>query len=170
MKMVKTMGALAVVAGLLFSSCTGAAPRGTEHSVGKSTDITYFKASGKMTVDSVTLDFWPENGKVLSDPQEDGNQFVRVALSFENTGEENWKMNYTNVTVDTASEEGVSLTSLINKSNSSDRLESKELAAGEKTSGALYFEVPASEDLSSLKVSYKGYENSESTEYKVELQ
>lgn len=178
-------GALAVLAsGVLMlglTSCGGGASsdtpaNGNGSTAGnmiefsdKKTEITYFKAKAEMSVDSITLGFMPPADKpLLSDPSEDGNQFVKVMLTFTNTGEEPFKMNYTNVSLNhsAAAEDGI--TFLVNKGNVEDLLESKELAAGESTSGALYFEVPAADTAANLGVNYSGYDG-ESTLYTVEL-
>lgn len=158
-----------LIASVLVVSCSVAGPRGqkTEFTNAK-TDITYFDAKAEMQVNTVTLDFFPESGKVITDPKKEGNQFVRVDLTFKNTGNEPFAMNYTNITMDTSNKEGVSQTFLINEGNVSDTLKSKELAAGETVTGAMYFEVPATETLSTMKVSYRGYDAA-SKEYKVPL-
>ncbi len=161
--------ALLAVASLFLVSCSAPAVRGQKTDLTDvKTEITYFDAKADMTVNNATLDFFPENGKVLSDPKEDGNQFVRVELTFTNTGSEEFAMNYTNVTLDTSTEEEVSQTFLINDSNATDQLTSKDLTPGESATGAMYFEVPATETLSTLKVSYKGYDG-ESKEFKASL-
>lgn len=151
------------------SSNTASGPRGTKIELSnKKTEITYFKAKTEMSVNSVTLDYYPSNGKVLSDPKKENNQFVRLDLSFKNTGTEKFKVNYTQVSVNGATAKAETQTSLINKGNSTDILETKELAPGETTSGAIYVEVPASETKDTLSVSYKGYD-SESKQYEVSL-
>lgn len=161
--------AIVALASLFFVSCGTPAVRGQKTDLTDvKTEITYFDAKADMTVNNVTLDFFPENGKVLSDPKEDGNQFVRVELTFTNTGSEEFAMNYTNVTLDTSTEEDVSQTFLINDSNATDQLASKDLAPGESATGAMYFEVPGTETLSTLSVSYKGYDG-ESKQYKAAL-
>ena len=150
------------------SSTESSQARGTKTELANaSTLVKYFKAEATMKVKSVTLDFMP-NGEVLSDPKEDGKQFVRVELEFSNAGTEPFSMNYTNVTIDTTSTEGELITMLVNQGNVDDLLPSKELAQGESITGALYFEVPASETLDTLKVSYRGYEE-ESKEFKIAL-
>lgn len=162
---------LLVSCSLFLASCVGTAPavRGVKTTVGASTDIAFFDTKATMTVDDVTLDFFPENKKVLKDPKEDKKQFVRAGLTFKNNGDKPFKMNYTNITLDGAAEKGVMLTFLLNKSNVQDLLDSKELAKGESVSGAMYFEVPAEEKLETLSVSYKGYVDGESKEFKVPL-
>ena len=159
-------------AALLLSSCGGPAAsgaRGTKSTQGGSTEITFFDTKATMVADDLTLDFFPDNQKVLSDPKTDGNQFVRVGITFKNTGEKPFKMNYTNITLDSSKEKGGMLTFLLNKSNVSDLLDSKELAKGESVSGALYFEVPKADAAKDLMLSYKGYDGGDSKEYKIPL-
>lgn len=161
--------ALLALTSLVFVSCGAPVARGQKTDLTDvKTEITYFDTKAEMKVNSVTLDFYPENGKVLSDPKKEGNQFVRVDLTFKNTGTAEFDMNYTNVSLDTSSETGVSQTFLINDSNATDLLGTKDVAPGETVTGAMYFEVPAKETVSTLKVSYKGYD-SESKEYKAAL-
>ncbi len=157
---------------ILLTSCGGPAAstsRGAKSTQGGSTEITFFDTKATMMADDLTLDFFPGDQKVLSDPKDDGNQFVRVGITFKNTGDKPFKMNYTNITLDNSKEKGGMLTFMLNKSNVSDLLGSKELAKGESVSGALYFEVPKADMAKDLTLSYKGYDGGDSKEYKVPL-
>lgn len=165
-----TLVATVLVSSLLLTSCGSEAKRGTSMDLtGKKVTVNYFKAQAEMEVKSITTDFFPENKKVLSDPKKDGNQFVRLEVAFKNTGKEAFKVNFTQARLDGKEAKDAMQSSLINKGNVTDRLENKELAAGESTSGALYFEVPASETKDTLILSYKGYEGSEAKMFSVPL-
>lgn len=169
-----------VMMALLLSACTGQpmsttgptsiGQRGTLTALSDAKiNVKYFQAVADMSVKNVTMDFFPAGGKVLGDPKEDGNQFVRVEMMFENPNTEVFKMNYTNIQLDTPTEKGIDITFYINDSNVSDLLKSKDLAQGESLSGALYYEVPANLKAEDLTVSYTGYEGMESKDYKIPL-
>jgi len=144
-------------------------PRGTKTELSdKKVEITYFKKKAEMEVRSVTMDFYPTTGEVLRDPKKDGKQFVRVDLTFKNTGTDTFKVNYTQAHLDGTTTKDETQTSLINKTNATDILGVTELAVGETVSGALYFEVTESEKKEDLSISYKGYDG-ESKEYAVAL-
>ncbi|MCA9383649.1 DUF4352 domain-containing protein [Candidatus Dojkabacteria bacterium] len=123
-----------------------------------SAEIRDYTASATLHVNSVTLDFFPEEGEVIGDPSDDGNQFIRVEVTVENTGDEEFALFFSSFLLDTSAENGIGETFLINDSNSNDHLESTDLGSGESTTGALYFEVSADESLDTMKLLYEGYD------------
>lgn len=151
-----------------MTSC-GTVERGATVSVQKSTEVSYFKAKGTLTVTDVTTDFYPASGKVLRDPKDDGKQFVRIGLHIENTGEEQFGFNFTTLRFNTSDGEGSLPSLLINKSNADDILKSKDLASGESIDGALYFEAPASDTLDNMSLVFQGYEGTTQKDYTIPL-
>jgi hypothetical protein len=124
--------------------------------VNKNGEIYNFKDTATLTVDSVTLNFFPSKGRVLGDPRKQGKQFVRVQVGVTNAGSGVYSVNYTNFYLQTSDGTRHSTTSSINKGNSDDRLESTKLDPKGSTSGALYYEVSRKETLDTLTFVYTG--------------
>ncbi len=167
----KTMVGLSMVVVLLgASSCGGSAVRGTAATLDKNMEVSYFKAVGKLQVTDVTTDFYPTVGKVLKDPKDDGEQFVRVGITLENTGDELFKFNYTTVRFKNSAESSVLPTFLLNKGNVDDLLKSKELAKGEKADGALYFIAPEQDSRAEMSLVFEGYEGTTKKSFELPLE
>jgi hypothetical protein len=137
--------------------------------VNQSAEIHRFKNSGRVTVDTVTLNFFPENARVLGDPRKEGRQFVRVALTITNTSPSTFRVHFTSFSLLTSDGARHATTSLINRGNSQDRLATTTLEPNASVSGALYYEVSAKETLETMAVAYEGYEGTAKKEYRVGL-
>ena len=147
-----------VLVGMLVAGAaiTLAAQANDPVAVNRSSEIYYFSDTATVTVESVTLNFFPTEGGVLGDPRKEGKQFVRVALSVANTDVEPFSMNYTNFELQTSNGTRHSTTSSINKGNSNDRLESAKITTGDSVSGALYYEVSGDETRDTLTFIHTG--------------
>jgi hypothetical protein len=156
-----------VVLAVCVASAAGQRNRAT--AVTATGEIHYFKNIGTVAIDSVTLDFFPANGRVLSDPKDKGNQIVRVNVTITNTSETPFRVAYTSLKLRPRDGTKVTVTSTINRGNSADRLASVQLAPGASVTGALYYEVPASETLDSLALVYEGYAGTAKTDYPIAL-
>jgi len=156
-KKFKSLSLIVVVAVTLAACTPSSKARGEMMELSDATvAMQNFTASATLKVNSVTLDFYPD-AAVLSDPKDEGRQFISVEVTVENTGEENFSLNFTSFHLDTAAEKGVTETFLLNESNVTDHLESVDLAVGESATGKLYFEVAGDEDLSTMSLVYEGY-------------
>lgn len=167
---------LLLISVLFISACSGPqdTSRGDEVNLESETATSRMRnntATGKLTVNSVTLDFFP-NGEVAKDPKDEGRQFVKIYITIENTSEEDiFPLNFTSFHLNTKKEESVTETFLINDSNIDDHLKSTELEPGESVSGSLYFEVDGKETLKSMELVYEGYnEKVENVEGKVKFE
>ncbi|MCR4373471.1 MAG: DUF4352 domain-containing protein [Acidobacteria bacterium] len=144
-----------------------ARPEPTVVSVNRSADTQYFDATTKLTVEQVTLNFYPTQGAVLG--LGEGKQFVRVALAVENTGQKEFRLNFTNYTLKLPDGTQEDTTFLINDGNVSDQLKSATLQPGQTVKGALYFEAPATATAATLGMTYKGYVDGKETSFDVAL-
>jgi hypothetical protein len=137
-----------------------AAQAGKAQPVGRSGPINYFKNTARLTVDTVTLGFVPA-GRVLSSPATRGAQFLRVGVTIANTGTSVYTVYFTNLLLETSDKTRHDVTLLINKGNSTDRLATTKLDPGGTLTGALYFEVPATETAETMSMVYKGHVDGE---------
>ncbi len=161
--MKKLVAGTLLAASLFLVGCSSAPQKKADviQYTAKEASLTYFKSTARMDLKTATLGFMPE-GKVLGgDPSAEGKQFARVEVTITGTAEEPYYFNYTNFSLDTAKEKGVTQTFLINDSNAKDLFSStsnKKLAKGESVTGAIYYEVDAKETLDTMSLNYKGYD------------
>ena len=129
--------------------------------------IQRFKNTGVVTVESVTMNFFPANGRVLTDPRTKGGQFVRVAVNVTNTSATAFTVAYTSFHLLTSDGAKHSLTSSINRGNSNDRLATTKLEPEASVSGALYYEIAATETLEQLALVFEGYAGTEKKDFRI---
>jgi len=124
----------------------------------KSADI-YAIGGGiaKLTIKSITADFFPEGKTVLLSEDE---EIIRFDLEISNENEKDFDFNYTSVRVNTPDKKNRMLAIIINKSNVDDMIESKKtLKKGDKMRGAMYFSFKKGIKKEDVSLFVKGYDD-----------
>ena len=86
----------------LLVATVASAQRNSVVEVNGSGELHYFANKGMVTVRTVTMQFYPANGRLLSDPADRGKQIVRVEVSVSNTGDGDLRVSYTSFTIKTS--------------------------------------------------------------------
>lgn len=119
--------------------------------------IPYFDASAEVKVNSVTMDFWPKTGDMLSDPQEKGRQIVRVEFTVTGTSKEPYYLSSTGFKLKGSDGKVETTTFLINDSNSKDQQkENEKLKKGQSVTYADYFEIDGKQTADDLTLLIDG--------------
>ncbi|MFQ5492765.1 MAG: DUF4352 domain-containing protein [Candidatus Dojkabacteria bacterium] len=133
----------------------------------KSVRVVYFAMDAVLKVDSVTWDFFPSQG-VLEHETDEEMQFVKVSLTFDNNSPDSFPLNYSSFKLAVA-DKHYQQTAYINSGQVDDILKSQEIMPRNNVSGAVYFEVPAEVEQSEVKLIYTGFDNGEK-EYELGLE
>lgn len=124
--------------------------------------ITIQKAESKaqLTVKNLTLHYYPE-AKVLSDPSEQGNQFIKLELNIKNISQSDFPVAFGDFYLDTHAEKEKKETIWITNDHVSDKLPSGGLSLlpGEEIVFGLYYEVSGLEDATTVTLNFIGLNN-----------
>lgn len=135
--------------------------------VNKSAEI-YAPSGGtaKLTVKSVTMDFFPEGKTVLANEDE---EFIRFDLEVTNEGEKDFDFNFTTLRINTPDEKDKLMTLVINKSNVDDVIiDQKTLKKGESLTGAMYYALKKGTKREEVSLFISGY-NDKAEKKEVEI-
>lgn len=158
----RTLKLATVLLGLVLATaaCTSKIePRGNATTMSKSQEVVFAASKAKVTVNEVVMDFYPDTDAELADPAANGEQYVKVNITIENTDDkQKFSVNSFLFHLDGANFDDALDSLLITEDHVDDFLPISDLEPGASISGSMYYLIAKDEKLEDLVLVYEGFD------------